>query len=114
MHVLYVSSEVYPQLKTGGLADVNAALPPALVRLGGDVRLLLPGFHPIIAALTEGEPVANLNSGFSPPASLVRGKLNGLTAYLIIAPEMYARAGNPYLGPDGKDWPDNHLRFALL
>ena len=33
---------------------------------------------------------------------------------MIDAPEMYGRPGNPYLGPDGKDWPDNHFRFALL
>ena len=37
-----------------------------------------------------------------------------MTCYVIDAPEMYGRSGNPYLGPDGKDWPDNHFRFALL
>ena len=40
--VLYVCSEVYPLLKTGGLADVSAGLPPALIAAGADVRLLLP------------------------------------------------------------------------
>jgi starch synthase len=44
MRVLYVSTEVYPALKTGGLADVNAALPVALRALGAEVRLLLPSF----------------------------------------------------------------------
>ena len=30
------------------------------------------------------------------------------------APHLYDRPGNPYLGPDGRDWPDNHRRFAAL
>ncbi len=33
---------------------------------------------------------------------------------MLDAPHLYARPGNPYLGPDGKDWPDNALRFAAL
>ncbi|MEP6702268.1 MAG: glycogen/starch synthase, partial [Betaproteobacteria bacterium] len=114
MRILYVSTEVHPQLKTGGLADVNAALPPALKRIGCEVRLLLPGFAQFVDALVEPEPVAKLQQAFGPSSSLVRGKLNGIDTYLIIAPEFYFRAGNPYLGPDGRDWPDNHLRFALL
>ena len=44
MKVLYICSELYPFLKTGGLADVSAGLPPALHALGCDVRLLLPAF----------------------------------------------------------------------
>jgi starch synthase len=30
------------------------------------------------------------------------------------APRLFERPGNPYLGPDGKDWPDNHLRYGAL
>lgn len=37
-----------------------------------------------------------------------------LPVYLIQAPELYQRRGNPYVGPDGKDWSDNALRFAAL
>jgi starch synthase len=44
MRVLFVSSEAYPLAKTGGLADVSAALPQALTELGVDVRLVLPGY----------------------------------------------------------------------
>jgi starch synthase len=42
LRVLYVASEVAPFAKTGGLADVAGALPPALARLGHDVRVVLP------------------------------------------------------------------------
>jgi hypothetical protein len=44
MRVLFVSSEMYPLIKTGGLADVSAALPKALTALGAEMRLLLPGY----------------------------------------------------------------------
>ena len=44
MRVLFVSSEIYPLAKTGGLADVSAALPRALTELGVDVHLVLPGY----------------------------------------------------------------------
>jgi starch synthase len=44
MRVLHVCAELYPLLKTGGLADVTGALPPALAGLGCDARVLLPGF----------------------------------------------------------------------
>lgn len=115
MRVLYVSTEVFPALKTGGLADVNGALPAALARLGADVRLLLPGFPQLLAALQGRAPVADLGPAFgAPAASLIRGTLNGVTVYLIDAPHYYARGGNPYTTADGVDWPDNHLRFALL
>ncbi|MFS8064607.1 MAG: glycogen/starch synthase, partial [Luteimonas sp.] len=44
MRILQVSAELYPLLKTGGLADVAGALPVALAAAGEDVRVLLPGF----------------------------------------------------------------------
>ncbi|MFT3849418.1 MAG: glycogen synthase GlgA [Propionivibrio sp.] len=49
-------------------------------------------------------------------SNLKLGKLpdSGLSAYVIDAPFLYQREGNPYVGPDGHDWNDNHRRFALL
>ena len=45
MRVLFVSAEVYPLAKAGGLADVSAALPVALRAIGIDVRVLVPGYR---------------------------------------------------------------------
>jgi starch synthase len=118
MRVLHVGAEWFPLLKTGGLADVVAALPAAQRDAGLDVRLLLPGVPPLREALQRGVEVARLGPAFGAArVSLLRGSLPGtdLPAYLIDAPWLYARpGGNPYLGPDGREWPDNHARFALL
>ena len=51
LHVLSVASEVYPLIKTGGLADVAGALPPALARRGIEVRTLLPGYPTVMEKL---------------------------------------------------------------
>ena len=124
MKVLYVCSEIFPFLKTGGLADVSAGLPPALQALGCDVRILLPAFPAIERSVASVRSVTSLPSGHmpwgAPPALPVAHvalvTLTGLDVptYLVQAPSLYDRAGNPYLGPDGKEWGDNPQRFAAL
>ena len=57
MRVLYITSEVYPFAKTGGLADVSAALPAALRELGIDVRLLVPGYPQAIERAADPQEV---------------------------------------------------------
>lgn len=118
--VLHVAAEMYPWVKTGGLADVLGALPASLVRAGVDARVLLPGLPAFRQALVDAQSVATLAPRFgSDGAELLRGTLplhgkQPLVAYLIDAPALYARPGSPYGGPDGVDWADNHRRFALL
>ena len=53
MRILQVSAEIFPLLKTGGLADIAGALPPALLKAGCDARVLLPGFPAIMAGLKD-------------------------------------------------------------
>src|SRR5690606_36966081 len=65
-------------------------------------------------ALEAGETVRDYGSFFGGPARLVMGRAGGLDVVALDAPHLFARAGNPYLGPDGKDWPDNWRRFAAL
>lgn len=124
MKVLYICSELYPFLKTGGLADVSAGLPPALHALGCDVRLLLPAFPAFTENVQATRAVADLANApapwgkapFLPAATVSLGTLPGVKclAYLLDAPQLFSRPGNPYLGPDGKDWSDNAQRFAAL
>ena len=115
MRVLYASTEVYPALKTGGLADVNAALPAALRAAGVDVRLLLPAFPALMGAAEGLQNVVALSAPIvGTDVRILRGRLGGVPVYLIEAGALYAQAGNPYVDESGRDWPDNHLRFALL
>ena len=112
--VLSVASEAYPLIKTGGLADVTGALPGALSRHGVTMRTLLPGYPAVMGAFEDGQVVHDYADFFGGPAQLMTGRAGGLNIIALNAPHLYARAGNPYLGPDRKDWPDNWKRFAAL
>jgi starch synthase len=116
LRVLHVAAELYPWVKTGGLGDVVAALPPALVTQGVDVRLCLPGFPAFVDAFSTSDAVRLATPFASERVRVAQTYLpgNGVGAYLIDHPAFYDRAGGPYGGPDGRDWPDNYRRFGLL
>lgn len=118
MHkILFATSEAYPLVKTGGLADVAASLPRALLKRGHDLRILLPAYASVMAkALDAGmKSVGEL---------LVEGETVGLwqtrlpgtrvPVLLVDIPQFSEREGNPYVGPDGNDWDDNHWRFFMF
>ncbi|MHB2169297.1 glycogen synthase GlgA [Alsobacter sp. R-9] len=112
--VLSVASEVYPLVKTGGLADVAGALPGAMAGHGVAMRTLVPGYPAVMAKLEGAGEVHHVADLFGGPARLVAGKAAGLDLVALDAPHLYDRPGNPYVGPDGRDWPDNAFRFAAL
>lgn len=112
--VLSVTSECAPLVKTGGLADVAGALPAALVAEGVTMRTLLPGYPAVIKALESAHTEMSFKDLFGGPAKVLHGTAGGLDLYVIDAPHLFDREGNIYLGPDGKDWPDNPERFAAL
>lgn len=115
MKILFVASECYPLIKTGGLADVVGALPLALAPLGCEVRVLLPGYPSVLEKLARTEVVAPLPKLFGGEGQLIRGTAgDGLEMLVIKAPHLFNRPGNPYLNAKGRDWPDNHLRFGAL
>jgi starch synthase len=114
IRVLSVASEVFPLAKTGGLADVAGALPPALREHGVDMTTLMPGYPSVLAALRGLREIHTEGDFFGGPARFLAGNAAGLDLIVIDAPHLYGRPGNPYLGPDGQDWPDNALRFGAL
>src|ERR1700691_4983313 len=63
MNILMVASEAVPFVKTGGLADVLGALPPALARLGENVAVVLPRYR------TAALPFPSLAAAASLPAA---------------------------------------------
>ena len=114
LSVLSVASEVFPLVKTGGLADVIGALPAALAEQGVAARTLVPGYPAVTEAIEAVQPVRSEADWFGGPARLLAARAAGLDLLVLDAPHLFARPGNPYLGPDGQDWPDNAIRFAAL
>lgn len=120
LRALHVGAEIFPLLKTGGLADVLGALPAALARAGADARVLLPAFPAIEAALADAHEVGRVAAPWGgAPARLMSGRfkaksLQGVQVYLLHQDALYARPGDPYGDAQGQPYADNHRRFALL
>jgi starch synthase len=163
IRVLAVASEIFPLVKTGGLADVTGALPLALRRLGkvgakaamaipgapvghwtdpalqaadsntspvmtsgagglpqrlssagANVITMVPGYPAVLGALKDAAAVHQFTDLFGGPATVLRGTAASLDLLVVDAPHLFARIGNPYLGSDGNEWPDNGMRFAGL
>lgn len=114
MRVLSVASEIYPLVKTGGLADVAGALPPAMARLGIEMRTLVPGYPAVLSRVTESRAVHPLPPLLGVQARLIETRIEGLDLYVLDAPDLFDRAGGIYLDGSNRDWGDNWRRFAAF
>ena len=117
MKVLHVAAEIFPLVKTGGLADVVGALPQALISAGTDVRLLLPGLPAIADAVLHPRTIYEFGPIFGAARvslRLARMPYSHVPVYVVDAPYLYRRPGGPYQAADGAEWSDNLQRFALL
>ncbi len=114
--VLFVTSEIAPLIKTGGLADVSGALPVALREIDIDVRVLIPGYPKVMAQLGPNEVVARFLEipGFPPSRLIFSIMESGVPLLVLDCPSLYARDGGPYADANGNDWVDNSIRFGLL
>ena len=109
--MLLIGAEAQPFSKTGGLADVLGALPPALQRLGWDAAVVLPRYRGVSAgSLVETFPVTV--GGYTRDAGFYEAPLDGARAVLVDCPDLYDRAG--LYTVDNADYPDNPRRFAFL
>jgi len=110
LSVLFVGSELFPYVKTGGLGDVMAALPRAMRALGVDVRLLVPAYPAIRSAIEVRGVAATLPDLMGGgPARILRAEAPGLPLYLLDQPAFFDRPGGPYGHPE-----DLAQRFAAL
>ncbi|MFC1514055.1 glycogen synthase GlgA [candidate division KSB1 bacterium] len=123
LKILFVSSEVAPFAKTGGLADVSSALPKALKELGHEVRIILPKYKGINERkyvlrevirlkdipITVGEEVHNINvkSAFTPDQDKIQ-------TYFIDYRPYFNREGLYIDKKTKKEYPDNDERFILF
>ncbi len=109
-----VASEATPFAKTGGLADVLGSLPRALRDRGEEVAMVLPRYRPV--RTDNARRVFNdLRMWFGPDcrrADIYLADDRGVPVYLVDCPALYEREG--LYGVNGEDYPDNHIRFAVL
>jgi starch synthase len=113
--ILFVSSEVAPFSKTGGLGDVSASLPGALAARGHRVMVVTPrygGIDPVRHGLTW-LPTSLHARGERCGLWVRRGGPDSPEVYLLEHDLFYGFRRNPY-GDGGVDYPDNPARFAFL
>jgi starch synthase len=116
LRILFASSEIYPLAKTGGLADVSAALPQALADLGADVQLIMPGYGDALDAAANKSVRAEIEDVLGVgPVRVIRARTPdaGLPVWLVDCPRLFRRLGL-YQDEHGQDWPDNAQRFAVF
>jgi starch synthase len=119
MKVLFAASEVFPLMKTGGLADVAYGLPQALQQQGADVRLMLPAYHDVLRKLDSSKVIGWLEvpgAGHTHSVRILEAQHEAFACplWLVDCPSLFDRPGNPYLSPEGDDWPDNAERFTVF
>ena len=113
--ILFAGSECFPLIKTGGLADVMGALPPALQSLGLEVFTLLPGFPAVKAGVKKAKKVGMLTDIAGGSVALLKGKSpTGQDILVADAQHLFDIQGNPYLDANGEDRPDNGVRYAAF
>ncbi len=124
IQVLFLSSEVEPFAKTGGLADVSGALPLTIYNLGHEVRIMLPRYgtirntpsklHDMIRLAGMDVPVSDSILKANVKSSFILGEFTKVQVYLLDNLDLYGRAGL-YVNPDTKKpYPDNDVRFIFF
>jgi starch synthase len=113
LSILTVASEVAPWSKSGGLADVTAALPAALASLGHQVTVVTPlyqGVRPPAGSTRSGH--IRLGTMAHDVIFHTADLMAGLRLVFVECPAYFDRAG--YYGAGGRDYSDNAFRFGLL
>jgi starch synthase len=117
MKILFVTPELAPWMKSGGLGEISWSLPEALHQSGMDVRILVPAYPPLHAAFPKVKAIAEFPhpDGALHPAQLLEARTaHGVPLLLLDCPAYFLREGTAYLDIYGNDFSDNAMRFGLL
>ena len=114
-NILYICSEAFPLVKTGGLGDVAGSLPAALKKKSQNIRLVLPAYPEALRKISKPKICAEV-SYYNQSVKIIEAKLPGssVTIWLVDCPALFDRPGGPYIDEHGNEWHDNALRFALF
>ncbi len=125
LKILFVTSEVVPFIKTGGLADVSSALPQMLAESGHEVRIVVPKYgavderkfkiHEVVRLKDLTIKIGDKDVVFSLKSCFLPGPKVRVQIYFLENNEYYGSRNSLYIDPKtGKDYPDNDERFILL
>lgn len=116
MRLLFVTSEIFPLIKTGGLADVSGALPIALSAGGMDIQIVLPAYRGMLAQCASPRLLGSLQPFHDIRCDIYQTLLptTDIPLLLVDCPALYDRDGGPYHHPQYGEWQDNALRFGVL
>jgi starch synthase len=113
LSILMVTPESHPFAKTGGLAEVTAALSDALARTGHAVTLVLPRYRGVsLDGAVRLQTRIRLGDRVQPVAFLEKEVASGKTVVLVDVPELFDRDG--LYGTAHGDYADNPWRFAVF
>src|SRR3954469_22797561 len=93
--VLAVASEIFPLIKTGGLADVTGALPLALATQSVATTTMIPSYPVVLGALTAASEVHAFPDLFGGAARVLKAQSANLDLLVLDAPHLFVRDGNP-------------------
>jgi len=124
LNVLFLSSEVEPFAKTGGLADVSGALPQVLKKLGQEIRVMMPRYgainkrkdrlHEMIRLKDIDTPVGAKSYPASVHSSFLVNVHDKVQVYFVDNSKFFGRSGI-YMHPEtNKDYADNDERFTFF
>ncbi|OGU28593.1 MAG: starch synthase [Ignavibacteria bacterium GWA2_35_9] len=125
LKILFVTSEVVPFVKTGGLADVSAALPQMLAEVGHEVRIVVPKYgavddrkfkiHEVVRLKDLTVKIGDKDVVFSLKSCFLPGQKVRVQIYFLDNHEYFGSRNSLYMDQNtGKDYPDNDERFILL
>lgn len=123
--ILFVSSEVMPFVKTGGLADVSSALPQYLSDMGNEVRIVIPKYgavdqrkfkiHEVVRLKDIQISIGDKDVIFSLKSCFLPGPKVRVQIYFLENHEYFGSKNSLYVDPKTeKEYPDNDERFILL
>ena len=125
LKILFVTSEVVPFVKTGGLADVSAALPQMLSEMGHEVRIVVPKYgavddrkfkiHEVVRLKDLSVKIGDKDVVFSLKSCFLPGQKVRVQIYFLDNQEYFGSRNSLYVDPmTGESYPDNDERFILL